>query len=145
MNYMEQVAKMLGVEIGERFAINFRDYAYSCTDYYLCEDGLKCDSIDERCKGDLIDLLTGLDTIIKEPWKPKKGDRFFAYMPVPDKRTAVLFEFTWDYDSHNRLLYKIGDCYRTKKDAEKDYQKWYDLFESEEQVDVPGGVKGETD
>lgn len=65
MNYMEQVAQMLGVELYEDFkVVNYDDYIFKITD-----DGLRCKGYDgwHREVFTFDDILCGRTEIIKKP------------------------------------------------------------------------------
>ena len=65
MNYMEQVAQMLGVELYEDFkVVNYDDYIFKITD-----DGLRCKGYDgwHREVFTFEDILCGRTEIIKKP------------------------------------------------------------------------------
>lgn len=69
MNYMEQVAELLGVELGEKFKINFHG-DISSDEYYIDENSIHevCDEkVNDYCYPLLIALLNGTDTIVKLP------------------------------------------------------------------------------
>ena len=67
MNYMDKVAKILGVEIGERFKISDDQYDYSY-DYYFTNDGVCIDKegFPNESVGLLSDLICGKYTIRRE-------------------------------------------------------------------------------
>ncbi|MCD8391545.1 MAG: hypothetical protein LUD03_06885 [Firmicutes bacterium] len=91
MNYMKQVAEMLGVEPGERFRIEGDE-----ADYWLDTNGLNwierdvCDTDDTV----LVELLVGKKSIVKKPWKPKDGDWYvydgdwYVYLEVGEELAA---------------------------------------------------------
>ena len=69
MNYMEQVAELLGVELGEKFKINFHG-GISSDEYYIDENSIHevCDGkVNDYCYPLLIALLNGSDTVVKLP------------------------------------------------------------------------------
>ena len=69
MNYMEQVAELLGVELGEKFKINFHG-DISSDEYYIDENSIHevCDGrVNDYCYPLLIALLNGTDTVVKLP------------------------------------------------------------------------------
>ena len=69
MNYMEQVAELLGVELGEKFKINFHG-DISNDEYYIDENSIHevCDGkVNDYCYPLLIALLNGTDTVVKLP------------------------------------------------------------------------------
>ena len=69
MNYMKQVAELLGVELGEKFKINFHGNV-SSDEYYIDENSIHeiCDGkVNDYCYPLLIALLNGTDTIVNIP------------------------------------------------------------------------------
>ena len=69
MNYMKQVAELLGVELGEKFKINFHG-DISSDEYYIDENSIHevCDGkVNDYCYPLLIALLNGSDTVVKLP------------------------------------------------------------------------------
>ena len=115
MNYMEKVAEMLGVEIGEEFKVKGSDGELSAK-FYIIDDGLY-----EQCKDGmpllnsalLRDLLTGTYEIVKLPWKPKGGDSYWYYGEF-----YILEKSVWDGALFDLALYKLGKLYRTREEAE---------------------------
>ena len=65
-NYMEQVAQMLGVEMGEKFKIeDFKDHKF-----YISENGLQCKGAKLYCTEIFTDLIAGQYKVTKAPqWK----------------------------------------------------------------------------
>ena len=131
-NYMEDIAKLLGVELGERFQLydELREYTY---DYYLTERGIKIDANDRTCSS--TDLLCGIlygDYHIKrKPWKPKTDE--FYWIVKPDGEVGYM---RW-YDSYSdATLYKIGNCYRYKVEADANLDKWILFYASDEILEV---------
>lgn len=78
-NYMQDVARMLGLELEEEF--KFRDY--NNLDYYgkITDKGVYIRSEvkkDWRYDGTVLqEILTGLCKIEKLPWQPKYGDKYY--------------------------------------------------------------------
>lgn len=80
MNCMEQVAKMLGVELEEEFNIEGKDYKYkiSKNGVFICyeEEWYKiCDT--------LIDVLMGKREIIKKPILDEKEKEYLSAVIAP--------------------------------------------------------------
>lgn len=118
MNYMKQVAEMLGLEWDEEkqksneFILNIDNAKYECV---LGNYGISTtDKIYQKSFRWLVSLLNGDATIIKKPWKPKLGDVFF----VPNISTNRLYESdTWlDYDE-DIFRFDNNLIYRTKEEA----------------------------
>ena len=90
MNYMEQVAKMLGVEIGEEFRV-VND---SCL-YKLDDKGLYFQATDDKWKIDyftLTSILNGKAMIIKKPILDDVEKEYLSNVvkPFRDKVTGVI-------------------------------------------------------
>lgn len=77
-NYMPEVAKMLGLEIGEEFDILYKDgTAMELGPFkFTNETILDCDGDELQCWR-LCCLLTGDYTIQKRPWRPKYDDEYW--------------------------------------------------------------------
>ena len=108
MNYMKQVAEMLGVEMGERFNISGWNES---TKFYITEEGLMREGFTAPRRKAFDKLLTGEAEIIKEPWKPKEGEEYY-FVGVNEKILHTNFEVTMDY-----AMLLMGNCFRTPKDA----------------------------
>ena len=127
-NYMSQVAKMLGVEIGEEFECS-NGYKY-----VLREDGIiESKYIDKFSTNTfsptLVALLNGELTIKRKPWKPKKDDLYYYV----DQEGFVISN-RWHNTYIEVLLYKLGNCYCIREAAEANRDKWvafYDLTSDE--------------
>ena len=78
MNYMKQVAKMLGVELGEVFCIKAYGPIFK---YKITEYGIEYLNVtDKWCESNpnlINEILTGRQVIRKIPWMPKEDDKYF--------------------------------------------------------------------
>lgn len=76
MNYMKDVAKILGVELEEEFKIKGFESIYKITNYGLV---IKTDSNNwcEMSGDTFLQLIRGDYVIRKLPWQPKKGDEYY--------------------------------------------------------------------
>ena len=126
MNYMEQVAKMLGVEIGHYFEICGR---YGT--YFLSYDGLY--QIESGCEVEkmLSNLLSGECTIKHKPWKPKHDETYYCV-----GASGYIHLEKWYGDLLDTLYYKLGNCYKCKKQAEADRDKWLAFYKSDDVLEV---------
>lgn len=118
-NLIPQIAQMLGVELGEEFKIK----GYDGLTYKLTDNGLELTTVDgQKTKwfdnGALNSLLKGKMEIVKLPWKPKKGEKYwgFWYSSVNDAWLVLLY--TWANNPADFALYKAGWVYRTRAEAE---------------------------
>lgn len=144
MNYMKDIAKLLGVELGEEFYLE--DITDGCylTDgnaklvFKLSDTGLlRKDKhivsgwIDSTCY--LKGVFTGRYTIVKKPWKPQKNEEYYC---VNADKSIDTFHFdissAWDL-----ISYSLGNCFRTKEEItpevlEETWQKCYGKYFEEE-------------
>ncbi len=68
-NYMEKVAQMLGVEMGEKFTVK----CYETCEFYITENGLHCNRVELPTKIILSNIMTGEEEIIKIPKRKHTG------------------------------------------------------------------------
>ena len=130
-NYMTEVAKMLGVELGEKFEI----VGFNET-YFLDNDGLYCfNGSYSKCNEKFSNLLSGCLTIKREPWKPK-NEEFYYSVEADGCITRSKFCDTSEFGSCHKNYYKLGNCYRTREEAEANRDKWVKFYESDEVLEV---------
>lgn len=129
-----EIAKMLGIELGEEFKITgslIKDYIFRMT-----EDGLeqKKDNDEYWRTGDfslhrLDHLLHGIASIIKIPFEPKEGDEYWRPLcnNTYGEETVEATSDTWVGTTLDLTLLALGMVYRTKEEAEahlaEDYKK----------------------
>ena len=135
MNYMAEVAKMLGVELGEEFEI---DYGHTRTaTANITKTGLHIiDTNMVDFSGDLnrvtLDwLLGGKCTIKRKPWKPKYGEIYYCVNTF-----GQVCEEQWYRDILDRMFYKIGNCYKDASQAEANRDKWIAFYASDEVLET---------
>lgn len=137
MNYMSEVAKMLGVELGERFHIKFNNgfnsNHHEDNEYYLCESGVKLDKKNHACISSdmLLGILSGSISIKRKPWKPNLDDEYYYV-----DECGYACSDPWVDSALDFVFYKIGNCYKTKEDAERNKDKWIAFYESDEVLEV---------
>lgn len=112
MNRMEQVAQLLGVDIGEEF--NIRGDA--CNPYCIKNEGLfdKEGTLDHE---NLTYLINGSLEIEKIPFKPKQHEWYwtvFFYRGLTSTKKYAWISYDNDY-----LRYKNGLVFRTEEEAKK--------------------------
>lgn len=136
-NYMAEVAKLLGVELGERFKICFPcvfDNKYNHDyDYYLSDAGVEIDADGRSCiSADILHgLLCGKWFVVPKSWKPKDDERFYVILSDGDVRHKY-----WDDCATCKNYYKLGNCYHTKEEAEANRDKWLAFYSSDEVLEV---------
>ena len=115
MNHMEEVARMFGVKMGERFKVNG-------VKYYISKEGLSGDA-GGQWPVTLSHLLTGKEAVEKLPYKPKLGN---PYWIVVDNDTKCRI---WINDCIDLALYCAGYCFETEKDALEHAPKMLDKMQ----------------
>lgn len=116
-NLIPQIAKMLGVELGEEFKIKGREGAI----YKFIVDGLlvsydDAEKVNTSTHVPLVGLVRGDIEIVKLPWKPKKGDAYYTFEIFRGK--WVVRSLWWTGAPCNYALLDKGWVFRTKEEAE---------------------------
>lgn len=119
MNYIKQVAKMLGVEVGEKFNIlDIHGNLIKWAPYKLTKDGL-VDRDGNYTFALFGHIISGNCTIQKLPWKPEYREEVWHI-----SAKGSIFHDRFDKNSCVDLaLYAIGNCFETKEEAEKNKDK----------------------
>ena len=131
-NHMAEVAKMLGVELGEEFEID-----YSGSDVILSakvtDTGFRIiNSNSLEFSGLFLNLLlSGQLKIKRKPWKPIINDTYYFVRSDGDVSSAQWINNVWD-----NSIYKLGNCYRTEEEAESNRDKWIAFYASDEVLEV---------
>ena len=124
MNLIPMIAKELGVEVGEEFRIKdesgidedfhrFTDCGLVYYDQAMCE-------WQESAR--IIDLIDGRAEVVKKPFEPKKGEKYFV-VSVVDK---TVWPYTWEETTTDYCFKACGNCFRTEAEAEKHK---YEIYE----------------
>ncbi len=125
MNYMKEVAALLGVELNEEFKIVDENDETFLNTYKITENGLL--NCDRHYECDLIGLLTGDWQVKKLPFKPKCGEYYWT--PMPSKVGVVSEDYKWENLPYDYLAYYNGLCFRTKEEAEANKDKLIKIIE----------------
>lgn len=122
-NLMPEVSKMLGVELGEAFYI--KDFG---TLYRFTLTGLEYKNDDDkrwrRISSCLIEaLIKGNHEIEKLPWKPKEEQTYYyiAWRRIDNTgewKIRVETTFFTEFSTPDNLRVAVGNCFRTKEEAE---------------------------
>ena len=123
-NLMLEVAKLLGVNIGEEFIIENADRKETVV---LAMDGfhvIQPNNVVGPDHGKLLSkVLQGLYAVKKIPWEPQEGDMYY----VLNTRALFIESFMWDNGTFDYLAKNMGVIYRTKAEAEahlaEDYER----------------------
>lgn len=118
-NLIPEIAKMLGVEIGEKFKV---DSDNELT-YRFTVDGLKLITHDSGIEIAEISanaafavLVNGKDEIIKLPWRPTMYEEYWTFGKLGKQWTVGTL--SWKELPYEILLLGKGWVYRTRTEAE---------------------------
>lgn len=116
-NLIPEIAKMLGVELGEEFKIKGREYIF-----HFVDNGLIAYRADgsvlpyENCLAHFMWLINGEKEIVKLPWRPKKGDIYYSFNLVYG--IWVVSQHALTGSPCDYALLNKGWVYRTREEAE---------------------------
>lgn len=117
-NMISEIARLLGVEIGEKFIIQNADRKETVI---LAMDGLRIPFPHGMAEMDdgrlLLEVLQGRYEIIKLPWNPEYGDGIY----FPSVNTKGVLYSTWYGATLDYALKALGMVYRTYEEAEKNF------------------------
>lgn len=135
MNHMAEVAKMLGVELGEEFECS-NGYKYILKEDGIIESKYRDSFSTNTFSPALVALLNGELTIKRKPWKPSIDDTFWLVDQNGDLISSKWRKYTEQLD-----LYKLGNCYRTYEEAGVNRDKWVAFYASDEVLEVQNDCK----
>ena len=122
MNKWKEFAEILELELEQEFVLtdvdgNKKDqFTYKITeDGFLSKPPESVDwSVMPICTFTIVNLLSGNIKAVTKPWKPEKGERFWAYLYGLERANST----RWDCGTYDLLLWKAGNCFKTEKEAE---------------------------
>lgn len=120
MNYYKQFAEMLGLELGQEFVLIDVDgnrknkYTYKFTEDGVVYKSPTFTNWSINSLGTIGSLLNGDVKAIPKPWKPKNGDAYWRYQPQFGNASLS----AWLDDGVDFCRWKVGNCFRTKEEAE---------------------------
>ena len=136
-NYMQQIADMLGVELGEVFYVSWEGNSNGKQKFALSDDGLyqiayvgleeEFGAMNNRI---LMRILTGKAKVIKRPWKPNLGETYYKVYTRADGSLNVGWE-RWLNLCCDLAYWKVGNCFRTQEEAELKGKQIIEQIESE--------------
>lgn len=125
-NYMARVAEMFGLKLGEEFEVKYNDGLFKFDEHYVMHtDKYGVWRMDNDALGE---ILSGDCEIIKKPWKPKCGERYF-YISIRDEHIYI-YENEWEDTSTDYELYHTGNFFRTEEEARKNREAYREFVES---------------
>ena len=114
-NYMQDVANILGVELGEEFKLDGRKTKYKFIEnglYFYAPDGWwQCSNVM------LPKILKGELEIVKLPWKPKVGDVYYRPRDYHAAFSEAVTDF-WRDTVNDFALKEAGMIFRTREECE---------------------------
>lgn len=115
-NLIPEIAKMLGVELGEEFKIDTSgDDIFQITESGVwMRKGIDKEEWVEK-PFEFVMLCNGDAEIIRLPWKPKEGESFYTFTAAYGEWSVSLD--VWAEEPCNYALLDKGWIYRTEKEA----------------------------
>lgn len=110
-NYMADVVRMLGVELGEEFKIDGSNLIYKFFEnglYFRCIEGWL------PAKYQFLDLIKGELEIVRLPWQPKIGNKYYC----PCLYFKYVAHSYWKNTPIEISLKEAGLVFRTKEECE---------------------------
>lgn len=122
MNHMAEVAKLLGVELGESFKIN-SDTEGDYQNYYRFTENNCLEISDDGVEWKMTTaaallkyILMGDIRIVKLPWKPRKGEKY--YIPyISTQQKGMHVTYYWNNDHIDIEHYRMGLVCKTPEEA----------------------------
>lgn len=125
-NYMPEVAKMLGVEIGEEFDVLDEDGEIrDCGPYKFTNETIVNCLGHEANSWPLLCLLEGKYTIKKRPWRPTEGEPHWLVLPNGSVGLGVFYK----NNARSLSLLNMGNCFQTEEAAEAAVPEILEKFE----------------
>lgn len=119
-----QIAKMLDIELEEEFKV---DIAQENEIFRISEKGFETrysgGYAEELCPNwrlinhSFYKFLTGEAKIVKLPFKPKQGKKYWTFYRSTTSNKWMVFSMTWTDSVADIAKFKVGWCYRTEKEA----------------------------
>lgn len=122
MNYYKQFAEMLGLELEQEFSITSADGEQTSSLLYkITKDGIFCRGEKETDGFWVLEpsttvehLIRGVFKAVPKPWKPKEDEKYWYFSGMLDRGTKC----TWLNSATDLMLWKVGNCFKTKEEAE---------------------------
>lgn len=133
MNNWGKFAEILELELNQEFVLTDVDGNIKGElTYKFTEDGLLCKTPtlvnwSKSSSGTILRLLNGDYKVVTKPWKPKKGDRFWSYLYGLERANST----KWDCGTYDLLLWKAGNCFKTREEADAKGKEIMDKIQKE--------------
>ena len=126
-NLIPEIAKMLGVEIGEKFKIKCA--GESCVargvhgKFFFKKDGLYMNDDSDVTKNEFLPFIFRGDfEIVKLPWKPKFNEKYYTFCRVfryQEFDGWSIATYNWANTPMDVALLKASWVFRTREEAEE--------------------------
>ena len=120
---MPEVAKILGIELGEEFIIENKDCKKTIV---LGMDGFHVIQPNDVLGPDhdklFSQVLQGLYEVKKKPWEPEHGECYYC----PSIRQRKVMQPMWAGDTRDYAMKAINMVYRTQEEAEAHFAEDYE-------------------
>ena len=123
-NLIPEIAKMLSVELGEEFKVrsifggspNNKIYHFGTKELFYTHEKNQNEIKDEYT---LTELINGDCEIIKLPWKPKVGEKYYSFGSrfIGGPSIWIVVDVIWDGLAYDIAMYDKGWVYRTQEEA----------------------------
>lgn len=107
MNYMPEVLKMLGVEVGEKFILKNKNF----NPYHFSDDFILLDSTGGHCNHHISYVLIGEVKVEKLPWKPKDNELYYFVGP-----SGNVLPNTWCGKGADYYRFNSGNYFHTEEE-----------------------------
>ena len=119
-NLLPEIAKMLGVELGEEFKID----KYDGLIFKFVDNKLMTTRPDYKGAtwvtpyATFNELAGGEVGVIKLPWKPRMNERYWTFMSSLEGGKLYVLNYMWDNSVIDVALHKVGWVFRTREEAQ---------------------------
>lgn len=128
MNYYKQIAEMLGVQLNEKFMLKGTDNRIRPRIYKITDKGLFYEFDEKWLEGyNLFAIFQGDLKIVKLPWKPNEDEFYYYYSPY----AGITCQQRWVNTSSDYCMWKLGNCFGTKAEAETKGKEIMEKIEKE--------------
>ena len=120
-NLIPEIAKMLGVELGEEFKVVSKEGNEQICNFTMAglfeHDNKESGSYNKEL---LAEIVCNNAEIIKLPWKPKVGKKYYSFGGrfLGDPSVWIVVDVIWQGLAYDVAMFDKGWAYRTRAEAE---------------------------
>ena len=131
-NHMKDIAKLFGLELGEKFKLLHLDGDERKEEFIMTESGglKRTDSGLYDCTDTLMCMIKGCYKIKKLPWKPQDGEVY--YFPDVSLGRPHVDEAEWGDNARDNIRYEANMICKTEKEAWEKSEKMLAILREEE-------------